>query len=57
MLLGKLFHMAQCCQPTRLFLNRMLAMLRQCPVVGEEFKKDITWFCKYLAGTNTIFHD
>ena len=59
-LLSKLFHMAQWCQPNKLFLNRMLATLRQCPVAGEvtldeKFKNDINWFCKYLSGTNGMF--
>ena len=30
-ILGKLFHIAQCCKPARLFLGRMLTTLRACP--------------------------
>ena len=34
-LLGKLFFVAQCCPPARLFTNRMLETLRTCPVSGS----------------------
>ena len=49
-LLDNLSHMAQCCEPARLFLNRMLVMLRGCPISGEvrldtKLRKDINWFC------------
>ena len=55
-----MFHIAQCSQPARLFLNRMMAILRQCSEFGEitldlEFKKDVNWFINYLAGTNSVF--
>lgn len=44
----------------RLFLNRMLATLRQCPETVEitldmEFKKYLSWCQKYLARTNGVF--
>ena len=56
----KLFQVAQCSQPARLFLNSMLAILRQCPQFGEvildlEFKMDVNWFINYLAGANGVF--
>ena len=57
---GKLFHVAKCSQPARLILNRMLAILRECPEFGEitldlELKKDVNWFINYRAGTNGVF--
>ncbi len=59
-LLGKLLHVAQCSNPARLFLNRLLATLRACPTQGHinlspEFQKDITWFVKFLPSTNGVF--
>ena len=59
-LLGNLFHMAQCCEPVRLLLIHMLATLRGCPIPGQvkldmAFRKDIHWFQKYSASTNDIF--
>jgi hypothetical protein len=59
-LLGKLLHVANCCHPARLFLNRMLATLRlahhsQHVVLSDEFRKDIRWFQHYLSSTNGIF--
>ena len=59
-LLGKLLHVAQCSQPARLFLNRMLATLRACPPHGSiklstEFQKDLAWFHHFLPLTNGIF--
>ena len=59
-LLGSLFHIAQCVPPARLFLNRMLATLRECPqvgrvVLGDDFRKDMAWFQKYMAVTNGVY--
>jgi hypothetical protein len=59
-LLGRLFHVAQCVRPARLFLNRMLATLRRCPQLGfvtldQDFKKDIIWFVKHMRDTNGIY--
>ena len=59
-LLGKLLHIANCCSPARLFLNRMLATLRVAHHSGsvqlpEDFKKDIKWFQLYLPSTNGVF--
>jgi hypothetical protein len=34
-ILGKLFHIAQCCKPARLFLSHMLATLRACPPMAR----------------------
>jgi len=59
-ILGKLFHVAQCVEPARKFLNRMLATLRACPQSGyisldEDFKKDLSWFRRYMADTNGVY--
>ena len=59
-ILGKLFHVAQCCPPAHLFLSRMLATLHDCPIKGtimlhEDFHKDLHWFQLYLPSTNGIF--
>ena len=57
--LGKLLHVAQCCFSARLFLNRMLTILRECPDIGNitlssEFCKDLQWFRQYVACTNGL---
>ena len=59
-LLGKLFHVAQCCPPAHYFVNRMLATIRQCSLTGyiklsTEFKKDLYWYQVYLPCTNGIY--
>ena len=58
-LLGKLFHIAQCVKPARLFLGRMLTLLRaENSTVSirltDEFKKDVSWFTKFLPSYNGI---
>ena len=58
-LLGKLFHIAQCCKPARLFVARMLDTLRQAPARGyteltTEFKSDLNWFARFLPQYNGI---
>lgn len=58
-LLGKLFHIAQCCKPARLFLGRMLDTLRSAPTQGDvpldaDFQKDIHWFLTFLPTYNGI---
>jgi hypothetical protein len=55
--MGKLFHSAKCAPPARLFVGRMLATLRAAPTTGTillstEFKKDISWFSKFLPTYN-----
>ena len=59
-LLGRLFHVAQCCPLTSYFVNRMLSTLRECPHAGyielnSKFKKDLHWFEVYLPHTNGIY--
>jgi len=58
-LLGKLFHLAQCCKPARLFVSRMLDTLRGSPTTGyvtisSEFQKDVQWFLEFLPHYNGI---
>lgn len=58
-LLGKLFHIAQCCKPARLFVSRMLDTLREATPTGsvtlsEEFQKDVNWFLEFLPNYNGI---
>ena len=58
-LTGKLLHIHRCVQPTRLFLNRILSVLRQAPDRGyillpRGFFKDIAWFNKFLDQFNGV---
>lgn len=58
-LLGKLFHIAQCCKPARLFVSRMLGTLRSAPQEGyvtlsTDFQKDIQWFLAFLPLYNGV---
>ena len=58
-LIGKLLYIHKCVHPARLFVNRMLAVLRNAPVSGlfplpGMFYKDIAWFNKFLAEFNGI---
>ena len=58
-LLGKLFFIAQCCKPARLFVNRMLDTLRHSPPEGvvslsPEFQKDVMWFSTFLPSYNGV---
>jgi hypothetical protein len=58
-ILGKLHFIAQCVKPARLFVGRMLEMLRACPQHGYielsyDFKKDINWFSAFLPLYNGI---
>ena len=56
-LIGKLIYLHRCVKPTRLFINRMLATLRNAPVKGQfkipaAFYKDVQWFNKFLDHFN-----
>jgi hypothetical protein len=58
-LLGKLFHIAKCVKPARLFVGRMLDTLRRSPLSGftpldDEFQKDIFWFLQWIALYNGV---
>ena len=58
-LLGLLLYIHKCVKPARLFLNRMLQVLRtasnpQKIVLGDEFKRDLYWFQRFLQEYNGI---
>lgn len=58
-LLGKLFHISKCVAPTRLFLNRMLQVLKQAPDSGhvslpDDFYLDLNWFITSLQTFNGV---
>ena len=52
-LIGKLSFVTNCIRPGRIFLNRLLAKLRECPEVrtiqaDAEMRRDIAWWRKFL---------
>ena len=56
-LVGSLIYIHKCVKPARLFVNRILATLRESPERGhinlsQEFKKDIAWFNSFLVRFN-----
>ena len=58
-LLGKLLYIHKCVEPSRMFINRMLALFRENYQVAripltEEFHKDLTWFITFLPRFNGI---
>ena len=58
-LLGKLLYIQKCVKPARVFINRILALLRANPLLAriqlsEEFDRDIQWFLKFLPSYNGI---
>lgn len=59
-LLGKLHFAANCIKAGRLFVSRMLDVLRQSPASGivtvdAEFRKDIAWWKVALQAANSTF--
>lgn len=67
-LLGKLFWVARCIKFSRVFLGRLLALMREMHLlegnkkmtITEEAKKDIRWWAVYLRafnGVTAIFND
>ena len=57
--LGSLLYVAKCVKYARLFLNRMLALLREnfdkkSMVVTEDFKRDLRWFNTFLSVYNGV---
>ena len=63
-LLGKLLYIHRCVRPSRLFLNRMLALLRSSHNdhhirLTDTFKRDIAWFNVFLDRFNgkTMIHN
>jgi hypothetical protein len=59
-LLGKLFHIAKCVKPARLFVGRMLDTLRSTTHsahvvrISDEFHKDVAWFRRFMPDYNGI---
>ena len=56
-LLGRLIYIARCVKPARIFLGRMLALLRDNHsnnkiVLTTEFFKDLMWFNKFVSDFN-----
>ena len=56
-LVGSLLYIHKCVRPARLFVNRVLATLREIPKDGTialspEFKKDMAWFNAFLPTFN-----
>ena len=59
-IIGKLNFIAKCVRPGRIFISRMLSLLRSMDnctnhvFITEEFKKDIIWWLTYLPQFNGI---
>ena len=58
-LTGKLLCIHRCVQPARMFVNRILGVLRSAPMKGKVtlplgFFKDIEWFNKFLEKFNGV---
>ena len=56
-LVGKLIYIHRCVKPARLFINRILKVLRSCPAKGKysipiDMFKDIRWFTVFLQDFN-----
>ena len=58
-LLGKLIYVQKCVKPARIFINRMLNLLRTNSHrnrihLDQEFFRDLNWFLKFLPGFNGV---
>ena len=58
-ILGLLLYVHKCVKPARIFLNRMLDLLRSCHGrqkirLTSDFKRDLRWFAKFLPTYNGI---
>ena len=58
-LLGKLLYIQKCVKPSRIFVNRVLALFRQNSHsnrihLTSDFYKDIDWFLTFLPSYNGI---
>ena len=63
-LIGHLLYLHRCIEPSRLFVNRILQVLRNCPPGGktqlkDAFFRDIQWFRTFMHNFNGItkIHD
>ena len=58
-LLGKLIYVHKCVKPARIFINRMLALLRTNPHknrinLNQDFFQDLNWFLTFLPRFNGV---
>ena len=54
-ILGLLLYVHKCVRPARIFLNRMLDLLRSAHVLlTPDFKRDLRWFAKFLPMYNGV---
>ena len=58
-ILGLLLYVHKCIKPARIFLNRMLELLRashgcQKILLTSDFKRDLRWFDRFLSKYNGI---
>ena len=58
-ILGLLLYVHKCVKPARIFLNRMLDLLRSCHGhqkirLTSDFKRDLRWLAKFLPTYNGI---
>jgi hypothetical protein len=56
-ILGLLIYVHKAIRPARLFVNRIIALLRIAPTVGfvhigQDFKRDLEWFCRFAQVYN-----
>jgi hypothetical protein len=56
-ILGLLIYVHKAIKPARLFVNRIIALLRIAPTVGfvhigQDFKRDLEWFCRFAQVYN-----
>ena len=63
-LLGNLLYIHKCVKPARIFLNRMLQLLRDnydknSITLTHDFRRDLRWFVKFVRsynGTSFFYH-
>ena len=56
-LVGKLQFVCSCVRPGRLFMSRLLRLLKNAPQmieIDEEFRKDILWWIKFMPEYNGV---
>ena len=57
-LLGKLLYIQKCVNPSRIFVNHILALLRTCrgPKIAltQDFYQDLDWFSRFLPHFNGV---
>ena len=57
-LLGKLLYIQKCVKPSRIFVNRILALFRTCRgpriALTHDFYQDLDWFVRFLPHFNGV---